>query len=93
MSEERPPISEHEYEDQLEPTHLIRRSHVVLRAGTMMLGAGTSALRVREVMSAVARTVGVQQGDAAVLRVRDGLAGQADHQLRIDLAVRGGQHP
>ena len=48
MPEERPPISEHEYEDQLEPTHLIRRSHVVLRAGTMMLGAGTSALRVRE---------------------------------------------
>ena len=33
MPEERPPISEHEYEDQLEPTHLIRRSHVVLRAG------------------------------------------------------------
>jgi uncharacterized membrane protein YjjP (DUF1212 family) len=66
MSEERPPISEHEYEDQLEPTHLIRRSHVVLRAGTMMLGAGTSALRVREVMSAVARTVGVQQVDAQV---------------------------
>ena len=66
MPEERPPISEHEYEDQLEPTHLIRRSHVVLRAGTMMLGAGTSALRVREVMSAVARTVGVQQVDAQV---------------------------
>ena len=66
MPEERPPISEHEYEDQLEPTHLIRRSHVVLRAGTMMLGAGTSALRVREVMSAVARTVGVQQVEAQV---------------------------
>ncbi|MBK8445546.1 MAG: threonine/serine exporter family protein [Micropruina sp.] len=64
--EPRPPISEHEYEDQLEPTHLIRRSHVVVRAGTMMLGAGTSALRVREVMAAVARTVGVQQIDAQV---------------------------
>ena len=61
-----PPISEHEYEDRLEPRHLIRRSHVVLRAGTMMLGAGTSALRVREVMSSVARTVGIQQIDAQV---------------------------
>ena len=68
MDGQEPPrsISEHEYEDQLEPTHLIRRSHVVLRAGTMMLGAGTSALRVREVMAAVARTVGVQQIDAQV---------------------------
>lgn len=60
------PLDEHEYEDQLEPTHLIRRSHVVLRAGTLMLGAGTSALRVREVMSQVARTVGIQQVDAQV---------------------------
>ncbi|MFT3877300.1 MAG: threonine/serine exporter family protein [Propioniciclava sp.] len=59
-------INEHESEDQLEPTHLIRRSHVVLQAGTMMLGAGTSALRVREVMSAVGRTVGIQQIDAQV---------------------------
>lgn len=64
--EPRVPFNEHEYEDQLEPTHLIRRSHVVLRAGTMMLGAGTSALRVREVMSEVARTVGIQQIDAQV---------------------------
>ena len=59
-------IDEHEYEDRLEPTHLIRRSHVVLRAGTLMLGAGTSVLRVREVMAQVARTVGVQQVDAQV---------------------------
>ncbi len=59
-------ISEHEYEDRLEPLHLIRRSHVVLRAGTLMLGAGTSGLRVREVMGAVARTVGVEQHHAQV---------------------------
>lgn len=52
-------FDEHEHEDALEPRHLIRRSNVVLRAGIMMLGAGTSGLRVREVMRAVARTVGI----------------------------------
>jgi uncharacterized membrane protein YjjP (DUF1212 family) len=61
------PIDEHENdEDRLEPTHLVRRSRVVLRAGVLMLGAGTSGLRVREVMSAVARSVGIEQLDAQV---------------------------
>ena len=59
-------MDEHEYEDRLEPRHLIRRSHVVLRAGTLMLGAGTSSLRVREVMTAVARTVGIEHLHAQV---------------------------
>jgi uncharacterized membrane protein YjjP (DUF1212 family) len=53
--------SEHEYEDALEPTHLIRRSDVVLKAGILMLGAGTSGLRVRELMQQVASTVGIQR--------------------------------
>ncbi len=53
-------------EDRLEPTDLVRRSRVVLRAGVLMLGAGTSGLRVREVMAAVARSVGIQQLDAQV---------------------------
>ena len=61
-----PELDEHEYEDRLEPRHLIRRSHVVLRAGTLMLGAGTSSLRVREVMTAVARTVGIEHLHAQV---------------------------
>jgi uncharacterized membrane protein YjjP (DUF1212 family) len=52
---------EHEHEDALEPRHLIRRSDVTLRAGIMMLGAGTSGLRVREVMQSVARTVGIRK--------------------------------
>ena len=59
-------IDEHEYEDSLEPRHLIRRSHVVLRAGTLMLGAGTSALRVQEVMQAVAHTLGIEKLHARV---------------------------
>ena len=50
---------EHEYEDSLEPRHLIRRSDVVLKAGILMLGAGTSGLRVREIMRSVAHTVGI----------------------------------
>ena len=53
-------------EERLEPTDLVRRSRVVLRAGILMLGAGTSGLRVREVMAAVARSVGLQQLDAQV---------------------------
>jgi uncharacterized membrane protein YjjP (DUF1212 family) len=59
-------LAEHEHEDALEPRHLIRRSDVVLRAGIMMLGAGTSGLRVREVMRAVAETVGLRRIRAQV---------------------------
>lgn len=54
-----PLLDEHEYEDDLEPTHLIRRSDLVLKAGILMLGAGTSGLRVRELMQSVASTVGI----------------------------------
>lgn len=63
---EQPPYPEYEHEDALEPKHLIRRSNVVLRAGIMMLGAGTSGLRVREVMQAVAHSVGIRKVRAQV---------------------------
>lgn len=59
-------FDEHEHEDALEPRHLIRRSNVVLRAGILMLGAGTSGLRVREVMRSVAGTVGLRQLQAQI---------------------------
>lgn len=52
-------VDEHQFEDDLEPRHLIRRSDVILKAGILMLGAGTSSLRVRELMRAVAASVGV----------------------------------
>lgn len=61
-----PVVDEHEYEDELEPRHLIRRSDVVMRAGILMLGAGTSGLRVRELMRSVARTVGIERLQAQV---------------------------
>lgn len=57
---------EHEYEDSLEPRHLIRRSDVVLKAGILMLGAGTSGLRVREIMRSVAHTVGIERLHAQI---------------------------
>lgn len=57
---------EHQHEDALEPTQLIRRSDVVLKAGIMMLGAGTSGLRVRELMQSVAHTVGIKRLYAAI---------------------------
>lgn len=52
-------LGDQEFEDALEPVHLIRRSDVVLRAGILMLGAGTSALRVRQLMKVVAESVGL----------------------------------
>lgn len=55
-----------EHEDALEPTQLIQRSDVVLKAGIMMLGAGTSGLRVRELMQAVAGSVGIRRLFAAI---------------------------
>ena len=45
---------------------LVRRSEVVRRAGVLMLGAGTSGLRVREVMRAVASTLGIDHLSAQV---------------------------
>lgn len=59
-------LTDQEFEDSLEPRHLIRRSDVTLRAGIMMLGAGTSALRVRRLMRAVAQAVGLEQMRAHV---------------------------
>lgn len=47
------------FEDALEPVHLIRRSSTVLRAGALMLGAGTSSLRVRELMRRSAASLGL----------------------------------
>lgn len=65
MADDRSPELD-DHEDSLEPTQLIRRSDVVLRAGIMMLGAGTSGLRVRELMQAVASSVGIKRLFAAI---------------------------
>ena len=100
------PVHEHEFEDSLEPKHLNARSDLVLRAGIMMLGSGTSGLRVREVMQAVAATVGLRDISAqisftdVVLTVRrrstfrtqvSEIARPAVDAHRIDLLQRFGQ--
>lgn len=46
-------------DQELEPVDLIRRTELVMRAGTLMLGAGTSSLRVGELMRSVARSLGL----------------------------------
>ncbi len=46
-------------EEDLEPKDLIRRCNLVMKAGILMLGAGTSSLRVRDLMRAVARNLGM----------------------------------
>lgn len=64
---------EQEFEDALEPVHLIKRSDVVMRAGIMMLGAGTSSLRVRELMRRVAASVGLDGMQANIFYTSIGL--------------------
>ena len=61
-----PAPHEHRDEDALEPVHLIARSDAVLRAGTLMLGAGTSSRRVKDVMGAVAAALGIDALQAQV---------------------------
>ncbi len=53
-------------EDSLEPQDLIRRSHLIVKGGQMMLAAGTSSLRVRELMQALARSLGMDALHATI---------------------------
>lgn len=59
-------FGEQEFEDSLEPWHLIRRTDVVARAGMLMLGAGTSSLRVRQLMKRAAHAVGLGNVEADI---------------------------
>lgn len=64
MTEESIPADDRE--DALEPRDLIRRSHLIVRTGNMMLGAGTSSLRVKEAMQDVAASLGVERLQAQI---------------------------
>lgn len=55
------PVYVHSAEDALEPKHLIRRSDVILRAGALMLGAGTGSRRVKETMRQVGQALDVDR--------------------------------
>ena len=48
-------------ETDLEPHDLIRRSNLVIRIGSMMLGAGTSSLRVKQAMQSAAHALGISR--------------------------------
>lgn len=56
----------HFEEDSFEPRHLIRRSDVILRAGMMMLGAGTGSRRVKETMRQVATALDIDTLQAQI---------------------------
>lgn len=59
-------FGEQEFEDSLEPHHLIRRAEAVARAGGLMLGAGTSALRVRQLMRRASSALGLDRMAASI---------------------------
>lgn len=53
--------SSHTAELRLEPVQFIARTDAVVRLGSMMLGAGASAARVRDSMHRAAEAVGIAQ--------------------------------
>lgn len=59
-------LGDQQFEDALEPRHLIRRAAVVMHAGVLMLGAGTSSLRVRELMRRAAHALGLDDMQASI---------------------------
>ncbi|MGC4174135.1 threonine/serine ThrE exporter family protein [Demequina sp.] len=50
-----------ELEEALEPVQLIEQSGAVVRTGLLMLSAGTASYRVKEAMSAVATSLGIDR--------------------------------
>lgn len=66
QQQEPEPVYVHSDEDALEPKHLIRRSDAILRAGALMLGAGTGSRRVKETMRQVGQALDVDHVQAQV---------------------------
>lgn len=52
--------------DDLEPVALVRESGIILRVGTMLLGAGSGSYRVKIAMKQVGRALGIDSVDAQV---------------------------
>lgn len=70
-----------------EPTDLIRRTEIVMRAGLLMLGAGTSSLRVTEVVRAVGRALELDSVSARVSFTDIGLTTSKDGIFRTQVAA------
>lgn len=75
--------NDHQY---YEPTDLIRRTEIVMRAGLLMLGAGTSSLRVTEVIRAVGRALELDSISARVSFTDIGLTTSKDGIYRTQVA-------
>ena len=73
-------------ETQYEPVDLIRRTELVMRAGLLMLGAGTSSLRVDEVMRAVGRSLDLDTVSARISFNDIGLTTSKDGIYRTQVA-------
>ncbi|WP_066460779.1 threonine/serine ThrE exporter family protein [Sanguibacter suarezii] len=52
--------------DDLEPVALVRESGIILRVGTLLLGAGSGSYRVKIAMKQVGRALGIDSVDAQV---------------------------
>lgn len=52
--------------DDLEPVALVRESGIILRVGTLLLGAGSGSYRVKIAMKQVARALGIDSVEAQV---------------------------
>ena len=52
--------------DDLDPVALVRESGIILRVGTMLLGAGSGSYRVKIAMKQVGRALGIDSVDAQV---------------------------
>lgn len=75
-------VPEHQYE----PVDLIRRTELVMRAGLLMLGAGTSSLRVGEVMRHVGRALELDNVEARISFTDIGLTTSRDGIHRTQVA-------
>ena len=73
-------------ETQYAPVDLIRRTELVMRAGLLMLGAGTSSLRVDEVMRAVGRSLDLDTVSARISFNDIGLTTSKDGIYRTQVA-------
>ena len=60
MTEDQQPSTE-EIEESLEPVSLIAQSGAVIRTGQLMLASGTASYRVKQAMTAVARSLGIDR--------------------------------
>ncbi|WP_160297596.1 threonine/serine ThrE exporter family protein [Demequina salsinemoris] len=73
-------------EAQIDSVELGRRSGAIMRTGLMMLEAGTASYRVKQAMSAVGDTLGVDQVHEQVTLTEITLTSRVGHRFRTEVA-------